>query len=265
MHKLLVTNTLRNVSMVPVKRIVQFGATLVGFIVFTNAAFSDTISVSKDNKSVIEGIVRGYLLENPEVIEEALQILRARRQADEERLAKLVLSKNGDALRHHPMTPVSGNVNGDITIVEFFDYQCGYCKRTLTSIVELLRIDKKVRVVWKELPILGPNSRIAARAAMAAKRQSRYLDFHIAIMSESGRLSENKILAAAKRLGLDIDKLRDDMQDPAIDAYLDETKQLANKLGIRGTPALIIEDTIVPGAIDTAGIKRIIDQFRAGG
>ena len=133
MHKLLVTNTLRNVSMVRLKQIVQFGATLVGFIVFTNAAFSDTISVSKDNKSVIEGIVRGYLLENPEVIEEALQILRARRQADEERLAKLVLSKNGDALRHHPMTPVSGNVNGDITIVEFFDYQCGYCKNSIRT------------------------------------------------------------------------------------------------------------------------------------
>ena len=125
-------------------------------------------------------------------------------------MAKLALSKNGNALRHHPMTPVSGNVNGDVTIVEFFDYQCGYCKQTLTSIIELLSIDKKVRVVWKELPILGPISRVAARAAMAAKRQSRYLDFHVAVMGERGRLSENKIMAVAKRLGLDIVKLRAD-------------------------------------------------------
>ena len=249
--------------MVPTKQIVQFGMALVGFMIFTSTALPNTIALSKDNKSAIEGIVRGYLLENPEVIEEAIQILRERRQAKEENSAKLALSKNGNALRHHPMTPVSGNVNGDITIVEFFDYQCGYCKQTLTSIIELLSIDKKVRVVWKELPILGPISRVAARAAMAAKRQSRYLDFHVAIMGERGRLSENKIMAAAKRLGLDIDKLRADMKDPTIDAYLDETKQLANKLGIRGTPAFVIEDTLVPGAIDTAGIKRIIAQFRA--
>tara|TARA_Y100001934_G_scaffold57566_1_gene71333 strand:+ start:47629 stop:48426 length:798 start_codon:yes stop_codon:yes gene_type:complete len=265
MHNVLVTNLLRNIGVGLTKQIVQFAAILAGLTIFANAALPDTTAKNKNNKSVIEEIVRGYLLENPEVIEEAIQILRARRQAEEENLARLALSKNREALRHHPMTPVSGNLNGDITVVEFFDYQCGYCKRTLTSIIELLQSDKKVRVVWKELPILGPGSRIAARAAMAANKQARYLDLHIAIMRERGRLSENKIMAAAKNLGLDIDKLRHDMKDPAIDAYLDETKQLANKLGIRGTPALIIEGTIVPGAIDTADIKRIIAQFRAGG
>ena len=249
----------------PTKMIAQLGLVLVGLTIFSGVALADATAPSKTDKSAIEKIVREYLLENPEVIDEAIQILRARRQAEEENRAKQALSQNGDALRHHPMTPVSGNVDGDVTVVEFFDYQCGYCKRSLASMVELLRSDKNVRVVWKELPILGPASRIAARTAMASKKQAKYLDFHIALMGERGRLSEGKIMEAAKRVGLNLEKLREDMKDPAIDAYLDETQQLANALGIRGTPAFVIGDKLVPGAIDTAGMKRIIAQSRAGG
>ena len=237
----------------PTKMIAQLGLVLVGLTIFSGRRLGGRNCAKQDGQIGHRENRAGVPIENPEVIEEAIQILRARRQAEEENRAKQALSQNGDALRHHPMTPVSGNVDGDVTVVEFFDYQCGYCKRSLASMVELLRSDKNVRVVWKELPILGPASCIAARAAMASKKQAKYLDFHIALMGERGRLSEGKIMEAAKRVGLNLEKLREDMKDPAIDAYLDETQQLANALGIRGTPAFVIGDTLVPGAIDTAG------------
>ena len=216
-------------------------------------------------KSAIEKIVRDYLIANPEVIEEAIQALQAKREAAEKNRAQVALSENSDALRGHPMTPVSGNDTGDVTVVEFFDYQCGYCKRSLASMVDLLNSDKNVRVVWKELPILGPASRFAARAAMAAKKQDKYFDFHVGMMGARGRLSESKVMSIAADVGLNVDRLREDMKDPNIETYLDETLQLANSLGIRGTPALIIGNTLVRGAIDGSSMKQIIAKTRAGG
>lgn len=217
------------------------------------------------SKADIEQIVRDYLIANPEVIQEAIQALQAKREAAENARAAAALAAHGDALRAHPMTPVSGNRSGDVTVVEFFDYQCGYCKRSLASMIGLLKSDKNVRVVWKELPILGPASRYAARAAMAAKKQGKYFDFHVALMGARGRLTEQKVIELAKGVGLDVARLRSDMEDPAIEAYLDETQQLATALGIRGTPAFVIGDTLVPGAIDDAGMKQIIAQQRSGG
>jgi len=205
------------------------------------------------------------LITNPEVIEEAIRALQTKRETEEKNRAQAALSAQGDALRRHPMTPVSGNAKGDVTVVEFFDYQCGYCKRSLGSMVNLLSSDKNVRVVWKELPILGPASRFAARAAMASKRQDKYFDFHVGVMSSQGRLSESKVMSIAADVGLNVDRLREDMKDPKIEAYLDETLQLANSLGIRGTPAFVIGDTLVPGAVDESRLKRLIAETRAGG
>lgn len=234
-------------------------------VTFISDARADSANVPTLDKSAIEKIVKDYLLEHPEVIEEAVRVLNARREAAEKNRAQAALTAHQDALRHHPMSPISGNTDGDITVVEFFDYQCDHCKRSLTSMVNLLENDKNVRIVWKELPILGPASRIAARAAMAAKKQDKYLEFHIAVMGSRGRLNEQKIMSIASKVGLNTDRLQEDMKDPAIEAYLDETLQLANSLGIRGTPAFVIADTLVPGAIDDAGIKRIIAEARAGG
>ena len=131
--------------------------------------------------------------------------------------------------------------------------------------VNLLNSDKNVRVVWKELPILGPASRFAARAATAAKKQDKYFDFHVSLMGAQGRLSQSKVMSIAADIGLDVDRLRKDMKNPKIEIYLDETKQLANTLGIRGTPAFIIGNTLIPGAIDEVSMRRIIEETRAGG
>jgi len=245
---------------------------LIAVVAVLGIAMATTVDVRADSstakapdKSAIERIVHDYLIANPEVIEEAIQALQAKREVAEKNRAQAALSEHGDDLRGHPMTPVSGNSTGDVTVVEFFDYGCGYCKRSLASLIDLLNSDKNVRVVWKELPILGPASRFAARAAMAAMKQDKYFDFHVGLMGARGRLSESKVMSIAADVGLNIDRLREDMKDPTIEAYLDETLQLANSLGIRGTPAFVIGDTLVPGAIDASAMKRIIAKTRAGG
>lgn len=220
---------------------------------------------SQPAKAEIEKIIRDYLLAHPEVIEEAILELRARRAAEEEKRAGAALESNEEALYRNPMSPASGSEAPDVTVVEFFDYQCGYCKTTLPVMVDLLRTDKKIRVIWKELPILGPVSRIAARAALAARKQNKYLDFHIGVMGLRGRLTEDRIYEVAGKIGIDIGQLQLDMKDPAIESYLDSNLQLADSIGIRGTPAFVIGDNVVPGAIDAENIKRMIAKARAGG
>ena len=217
------------------------------------------------DRDAVGAIVREYLLAHPEVIEEAVQVLRARREREQLRRARAAIARHAGALLAHPMSPVSGAADGDVTVVEFFDYQCGYCKRVLGPMLELLDTDARVRVVWKEFPVLGPVSRFAARAAMAAARQGRYQAFHVSLMGVRERLSEPAVIETAAAVGLDVERLRRDMDDPAIDAYLEETAQLAAALGIGGTPAFVIGDTLIPGAVDGARLEAIVAQARSGG
>ena len=216
------------------------------------------------NREAVRKIVREYLLEHPEVIEEAIQVLQARRESREQDRVRAALLEHDKALRSHPMSPVSGNPKGDVTLVEFFDYQCGYCKRSLKPVKDLLETDRQLRVVWKEFPILGPVSRFAARAAMASEKQGRYFEFHVAVMGSRGKLTEDRVMAIAGSVGLDIQRLRRDMEDRAIENYLDETIRLARVLGIRGTPAFVIGDTLVPGVVGDARLKELIAKARSG-
>ena len=210
-------------------------------------------------------IVREYLLEQPEVLEEAMIALNARRQQEKRARARAAIAENRAALLSHSMSPVSGNPDGDVTLVEFFDYACGYCKRALESVMNLLESDPQLRIVWKDLPVLGPLSRFAARASIAAQRQGRYLDFHEAVMGSRGRLSEDAVMAIAGRIGLDVERLRRDIADPGIEAYLDETHRLARELGIDGTPAFVIGNTLVPGAVGGERLRQLIAEARSGG
>lgn len=216
------------------------------------------------DRKAIQEIVREYLISNPEVLEEAMRALHAKREAARRKVVRTVIDRNRAAIFSHPMSPVSGNPKGDVTLVEFFDYQCGFCKRSLKPMKDLLASDRKLRVVWKEFPILGPVSRFAARAAMAADKQGRYLDFHVAVMGAPAKLTEAWVIATAGRLGLDVERLRRDMRDPAIENYLDETIGLARKLGITGTPAFVIGDTVVPGAVGAARLRKLIAEVRGG-
>ena len=217
------------------------------------------------DKEAVREIVREYLLEHPEVIEQAILALNAKRQAAKAARARDALVENRAALVGHPMSPVSGNPEGDVTLVEFFDYQCGYCKRSLAPVMDLLKSDPGLRIVWKDLPVLGPVSTFAALAAMAAQQQGKYLVFHEGLMGARDRLSEESVMEIAGQVGLDLERLQQDMADPEIAAYLEDTQRLARDLGINGTPAFVIGNTLVPGAVDGARLKQLIAEARSGG
>ena len=232
---------------------------------FTPDSRAESSATPVLDREAVRNIVREYLLEHPEVIEEAIQVLQAKRESQEQDRVRAAHREHDKALRFHPMSPVSGNPKGDVTLVEFFDYQCGYCKQSLKPVEDVLETDRQLRVVWKELPILGPVSRFAARAAMASEKQGQYLEFHVAVMGSRGKLTEDRVMAIAGNVGLDIQRLRRDMDDPAIENYLDETNRLAQTLGIRGTHAFVISDTLVPGTADSDRLKELIARARSGG
>lgn len=214
------------------------------------------------DKEAIQAIIREYLLENPEIIEEAMQELRVKQEREQRAREQVAIKENRAGLVSHAMSPVSGNPAGDVTLVKFFDYQCGYCKLSLKAVMEVQADDERLRIAWKELPILGPVSRFAARTSLAAEKQGRYLDFHQAVMGAPGKLSEDRVMEIADRLGLDIERLHQDMEDPAIEAYLRETNRLAGEIGITGTPAFVIGDKLVPGAIGAEDLRQLIAEAR---
>ena len=218
--------------------------------------------ISPELRGALEGVVRDYLLKNPAIIGEAMQALKAQAEAKKQDAAAQALKQHRDELLQNAHSPVAGNPKGDITVVEFFDYNCGYCKPVALTVAALLNDDPNVRVVYKEFPILGPQSMVAARAALAAKRQGKYHEFHVAMMS-SVRADQNSVAEMARDLGLDYEKLVKDMKDPAINEQLERNYRLARAIGIHGTPAFVIGDRLVSGAIDGRGMMKIIAEERA--
>jgi len=208
-------------------------------------------------KERIEGIIREYLLKNPSIIREAMQALQAQEARERaERSANLMKELRKEIL-FDPDSPIGGNATGDVSIVVFFDYNCGYCKTTLPQLQALTQRDPLVRIVFKEFPILGPQSWLAAKAALAASRQGKYVEFHNALMT-SARTDEDTIKSISNTLGIDYSKLQKDMSDPQINEQITRNQRLAGSLDINGTPAYIIGDQIFPGAIDAESLTRFV-------
>jgi protein-disulfide isomerase len=211
----------------------------------------------------IEHIVRQYLLENPQVLVDALTAYQQRqRVAEEERQQQAVVAHRA-ALNEDPSTPVLGNPAGDVVIVEFFDYRCGYCRRVVRDLRDVVEKDGKVRLVMKEFPILGPASIQAARAALASVKQGKYEAYHYALMTQPGDMSDPHLMEVAKMVGLDVDQLKTDMESDEIEAMIRRNHALAEALSIGGTPAFVFGDTLVPGAIDAETMRRLIAEARA--
>ena len=206
-------------------------------------------SASLDEKKIVD-VVHDYLTKNPEILVEMTTELDKRQQAEQASQQEKVISDNADALFRSPLSFSAGNPNGDVTVVEFFDYNCGFCRRALPDLVKLIDSDDKVKVVFKELPIFGEESEAAAKAALAAGKQGKYFEMHQKLYADPGKADKDKALRAAAELGLDVPQLEKDMEDPSIQQALDETKDLAQKLGLQGTPLYLIGDRIVPGAPD---------------
>ncbi|SMF67235.1 Protein-disulfide isomerase [Tistlia consotensis] len=228
------------------------------------AAQQSTPALDPGQKAAIEGLIHDYLLAHPEVIVEAVQKLKERQQAADEARQQQAVKQNLAALRDDPKDPVLGNPDGDITVVEFFDYQCGYCKHVAPGLQQEVKADGRIRMVMKEFPILGPASIVGAKAALAAKRQGKYQAFHWAMMQNKAPLDDKTIYAIAAGVGLDLDKLKADMADPAIEKQLSDNYDLAEKLDIRGTPAFVIGDQLVPGALPMEQFRQMVKQARQG-
>jgi protein-disulfide isomerase len=253
----MVKKSLRNLAV----RLVLFGALVAVALV---APSQESRALDPADKEAIEQIVRDYLRAHPEVIQEAMDELR--RRQEEQRLAELrkLIDAHSDALRNDPDSVVGGNPDGDVTVVEFFDYNCGYCKRSYPIVRKMLQDDDNIRLVYKEFPILGPVSLTASRAAIASRAQGKYKIFHNALMELRASLTEERLMQIAAEVGLDLDQLKEDMKAPEVDKIIRRNHQLAQTLQINGTPTFIIGDNLAPGYIEMGQFQSMVEEARTG-
>ncbi len=223
------------------------------------AAASD---FTPDQTKEIEGIIGSYLKTHPEVLIDAIQAADDKLKADAKDKAGQALAANRPAVFNDPQSPVAGNPNGNVTLVEFFDYRCPYCKQVEPSIEKLVADDRQLRIVFKEFPVLGPESEIAAHVALAARLQGKYDAFHRAMMNTTGHIDEAVIYKVAASVGLDVDKLKQDMAAPDIEKELKANLDIGNTLDLNGTPSFIVGNTIIPGAISVDDLKQLIADAR---
>jgi protein-disulfide isomerase len=249
----------------PVPKILRYAACygVIALLAAAPAASAADPAFSPEQEKRIETLVHDYLLENPEVLQQAFERLQQRRQAEAQVRTRGALATHRRALFEDPSSPIAGNPKGDVTVVEFFDYRCGYCKRVFSRVERLIAEDAGVRVVLKEFPILGPASLYASRAALAARGQQRYKPFHDALMGWRGDLTRADVLQIASEIGLNVNRLQRDMADPQITEAINRNIALAQALGITGTPAFVIGDTLVPGAIEFDALRDLVRRARA--
>ena len=220
---------------------------------------------NKSQRKEINKIIQSFIMKNPQVILDAVQQMQAHAEEDKKSLIKKKISRYREKLINDPNSPTSGNPKGDVTIVEFFDYRCGYCKRVLPTMLKAVKEDGNVRIVYKEFPILGADSVLASRASLAAWRLTpeKYLAFHTALMANKGKFSELKVRSIASNLSIDGNLLIKGMKSDDIEFNLSENQALAQSLGISGTPAFIVGETLVPGAVDMDTLRGLINEARS--
>ena len=254
-------------------RFVRFGALalLIGAITLpgqTSAADSSSpvpqTSMPKDRIGLDQAI-HDYLMAHPEVVVDALKAAQQQADAQAAERSRRVIATKQKELVDSPDDLVQGNPKGDVTLVEFFDYRCPYCKQVEPALDALLKEDGKLRIVYKEFPILGEASVYATRVALAAKKQGKYAEFHRAMMATKGDIGDETALNVATSLGLNFGKIKTDMSAPEIEKVIDKNYGLADALNIQGTPAIVVGDTLIPGAVDLDTLRKDIAAARSGG
>ncbi len=239
------------------KILVAAGAA-VAWAVAAGPVLADELS-----RTDVEEIVREYLNENPIVIYEAIEKHQARLAAEEEELQRAAIDEfYGTLVAEAPA--VGAEAADAITVVEFFDYNCGYCKRSMEPILQVLESEPDVRFVFIEFPILAPSSATAARAALAADRQGRYFDFHQALMAHRGALTDTQVWEIADAIGLDVEQLTRDTQDASVAEALDRNAAMGEALGVRGTPFFLVNQKAYPGWLDEERLRDALADARAG-
>ncbi|MFM9939652.1 MAG: DsbA family protein [Hyphomicrobiaceae bacterium] len=201
-----------------------------------------------EQKAAIETIVRDYFINNPEVFLDIQQAVEAKMEKIQADRLKMAVKDNAKELFKRSSAPIAGNPQGDITVVEFFDYNCGYCRKAFVDMAKLIEGDSKIKLVLKELPILSKGSEDAAKVALAAKAQGKYWEAHRALLTVRGELNEQTAFKAVEKIGLDMAKLKTDMESAAVLGEIKLVRDLAQKMGIQGTPHFLVGDRAIPGA-----------------
>jgi protein-disulfide isomerase len=253
-----------NLSLCSVTRKVFLGALLA----LPAVALAQTPSFDNRQREAIEQIFKDYLLKNPELLRDAMVELERREQEAQKATQQSALKESRDKLVNSSRDMVAGNAAGDITLVEFFDYNCGYCKRALGDMRALMQSDPKLRVVLKDFPVLGPDSVEASRVALAVKHQlkpEKLFDYHVKLMESRGRVNGERAMAVAKEMGVDMARLQKDMDGPEVKAAIQENVVLGDKLGLTGTPAFVVGDEVISGAVGLEPMRKTVAGVRQCG
>jgi protein-disulfide isomerase len=244
------------------------GVSVFASLMLVVAALAAEPSFSEPQKAEIEKIIRDYLVSHPEVLQEAIAELDKRQSAADTQKAKAAVAANAATLFDSNRQVVLGNSKGDVTLVEFFDYNCGFCKGALPTLIDLMKDDAKLRVVLKEFPVLGPDSVEAAKVAVAVRMQDKtgkkYLDFHQKLLGGRGKADKARALAVAKEVGIDMARLEKDMASDEVRLSLEESLKLAETLSLNGTPSYVVGDDVVVGAVGMEALRGKIAMARCG-
>jgi protein-disulfide isomerase len=241
-------------------------ATLVGALVLPSIGQAQS-TFDAQQRQVIEQIVKDYLLKNPEVLQEAMTELERRQQEAQKTAQATALQDEREKLLS-PRNTVVGNLSGDITLVEFFDYNCGYCKRALGDLKALIKADPKLRVVLKDFPVLGPESVEASRVGLAVRQQlqgDRLFEYHTKLLETRGPVNGARALAVAREMGLDVERIKTEMESPEVRAALQENVGLGDKLGLSGTPTFVVGDAVFSGAVGADPLRQAVASVRQCG
>ncbi|MBA1158873.1 DsbA family protein [Microvirga mediterraneensis] len=249
-------------------RIPILTAAFYSAVILTYPAAAQTAGFTDEQRKAIGEIAREYLLKNPEVLQEMMTELERRNAEAQTRSQAEVLRTEKNTIFNSPSDYVIGNPQGDVTLVEFLDYNCPYCKKAAADVKALITADPKLRVVLKEFPVLGPQSLEASRVALAARQQlkgDRLLEYHTRLMQMRGQVDGAKAKAVAKDMGLDIAQLDKDIESPSGRSVIEANALLADKLGLSGTPAFVIGDQVIAGAVGPEPLRQAIANVRSCG
>jgi protein-disulfide isomerase len=242
------------------------GATAAALLMLAFPAAAQEFSAPQ--KSEIERIVKDYLVSHPEVLQEAIAELDKRQAAADLEKAKAAVSSNAETLFNSSRQVVLGNAKGDVTLVEFFDYNCGFCKKAMADMLDLLKDDPKLKIILKEFPVLGPGSVEAAKVAVAVRMQDKtgkkYLDFHQKLLGGRGQADKARALAVAKEVGMDMKRIDTDLASDEVKASIEESLKLAETLGLNGTPSYIVGTDVVVGAVGLDALRVKVSTARCG-
>lgn len=216
------------------------------------------------DKSEIESVIHDYLMDNPEVILDAVNKLQQREQNKAEQGAQAFLQKNRGAIESADAGAfIAGNPEGDVTIVEFFDYHCGFCKKSLAGLMKTVEKDKNIKLVLREFPVLGPESKFAAKAAMAAIEQGKYMELHLAMMEAKGKLTRSRIENMVVTVGMDLVEFNRAVSNPEYEKVLAANMNLARGLNINGTPSFVLGDGIIHGMKSGEELRALVAEARS--